>query len=194
MPFQDPISGPTRGHQYLLISKTVWYHVHSCFCSSHLFFAHVSLQVASIPVRFWRQVGNASVYLRLLLRPPRPVPEEKEEKEETRGAAAGLRDRGLMIWDWKYIRVYPKKKIFASPQQTSGLILRDYFNKFLQELYSVKESETKAKYSYILDHIHEWVFPFQLLSVIPQIWLITANHIFSISSVTLTPRRISNRN
>lgn len=62
-----------------------------------------------------------------------------------------------------------EKKIFASPQQTSGLILRDYFNKFLQELYSVKESETKAKYSYILDHIHEWVFPFQLLSVIPQI-------------------------
>lgn len=161
--------------------------------SCSFFFAHVSLQVASIPVGFRRQVGDASVYLRLLLRPPRPVPAEKEEKEETRGAAAGLRDRGLMIWDWKYAWVYPKK-IFVSPQQTSGLILRDYFNKFLQELYSVKESETKAKYSYILDHVHEWVFPFQLLSVILQIWLITANHIFSISSVTLTPRRISNRN
>lgn len=50
------------------------------------------------------------------------------------------------------------KKVFVSPQQTSGLILRDYFPKFLQELYSVKESETKAKHSYILDHVHElWV-------------------------------------
>ncbi|KAG7318854.1 hypothetical protein KOW79_017328 [Hemibagrus wyckioides] len=73
------------------------------------------------------QVGNASVYLRLLLRPPRPLPAEKEEKEETRGAAAGLRDRGLTIWDCKYTRVYAEK-IFVSPQQTSGLILRDYFS------------------------------------------------------------------
>lgn len=51
-------------------------------------FAHVSLQVASITARFRRQVGNAAVYLRLLLRPPWPVPEEKEEKEERSGAAA----------------------------------------------------------------------------------------------------------
>ncbi|KAF4093849.1 hypothetical protein AMELA_G00006470 [Ameiurus melas] len=57
------------------------------------------VEVASIPPRFRRQVGNASVYLRLLLRPPWPVPAEKEEKEETRGTAAGLRDRGLTIWD-----------------------------------------------------------------------------------------------
>ncbi|KAB5537210.1 hypothetical protein PHYPO_G00116240 [Pangasianodon hypophthalmus] len=57
------------------------------------------VEVASIPARFRRQVGNASVYLRLFLRPPRPVPAEKEEKEETRGAATGLRDRGLTIWD-----------------------------------------------------------------------------------------------
>ncbi|KAK2821620.1 hypothetical protein Q7C36_020963 [Tachysurus vachellii] len=44
------------------------------------------------------QVGDATVYLRLLLWTPRPVPPEKEEKEETSGAAAGLRDRGLTIW------------------------------------------------------------------------------------------------
>ncbi|KAF7693115.1 hypothetical protein HF521_008431, partial [Silurus meridionalis] len=50
-------------------------------------------------VGFGRQVGNASIYLRLLLRPPWPVPAEKEEKEETRGATAGLRDLGLMNWD-----------------------------------------------------------------------------------------------
>lgn len=99
-------------------------HVHSSV--SFLFFAHVSLQVASISATSRRQVGNASVYLRLLLRPPRPLSTEKEEKEETRGAAARLRDCGLTIWDWKYTWVYPKK-IFVSPQQISRLILRDYF-------------------------------------------------------------------
>lgn len=57
---------------------------------------------------FGRQVGNASVYLRLLLRSPRPLPAEKKEKEETRGAASGLRDGGLTIWDLKYTQVYLK--------------------------------------------------------------------------------------
>lgn len=46
-------------------------------------------------------------------------------------------------------------KIPVSPQQTSDIISRDYFNKLLQELYSVKKSETKAKHTYILNHVHE---------------------------------------
>lgn len=47
------------------------------------------------------------------------------------------------------------KRISVSPQQTSGLILSDYFRNIPQELYSVQESEMKAKHSYTLDHVHE---------------------------------------
>ncbi|KAG7477720.1 hypothetical protein MATL_G00072670 [Megalops atlanticus] len=43
-----------------------------------------------------RQVGNASVHLRLLLRPPRLLPDEEEEKEEGGGGEATRpRDRGV---------------------------------------------------------------------------------------------------
>ena len=66
----------------MLISKI--HHVQHLFAS---LFTLVSLQVVA---RNRRQVGNASVHLRLLLRPPWPLLSEKEEKEGGRGAAARL--------------------------------------------------------------------------------------------------------
>lgn len=55
----------------------------------------------------------------------------------------------------------------------------------------MKESETKAKHSSALDHIHELRVGVSI-SVIKcdSTDSITANHIFSISSATLTPPRI----
>lgn len=123
MPFQDSVPGTTTDIKDWSRSVPGSARLLLVFCPCVSAGGADSFEVRDI------QVGNASVYLRLLLRTPRPVPAEKEEKEERRGAAAGLRDRGLTIWDCKRTWVYPEKNL-CKPEKTSGPMLRDYFHRF----------------------------------------------------------------
>ncbi|KAL7837777.1 hypothetical protein SRHO_G00274880 [Serrasalmus rhombeus] len=82
-----------RSARFLFSSSVPSSSSHRAYCCSILPVPNcvTSMEDASGGVhwRNRRQVGNASVHLRLLLRPPRPLPAEKEEKGGS-GAATGL--------------------------------------------------------------------------------------------------------